>query len=315
MNGRREDIDTAKSLGMLLVIIGHTQPPELLHIAIYGMHMPLFFFMSGLLWRREVRLSHSAHALWRPFVLASLASWVLWMLKQGLHPRGDTPWWGPVLVTAWGGDLNGWLVHNTPLWFLPAMLSLLAVLWLLGRALAPQGSLVMLGTLGLLLLLFLPAGWHAERWPMAFGQGIVGGIFFALGHFVRHRLPPRKPLVGLLALVVSVSLALLNGRVDLFTMQFEQPLLYLAAGFTGAWGLVSVCTISRLQLSMLQLLGRHSLLILAAHMPVLWMLRGSLRSVGWPEHWLLLALLCVLLMLLLSLWRDRKSSTKITLSN
>lgn len=304
MNGRREDIDTAKCLGMLLVIIGHSQPPELLQTAIYGMHMPLFFFISGILWRGQVRLSHSAHALLRPFLLASLASWVLWMVKRGLHPSGDTPWWGPLLVTAWGGDLNGWLVHNTPLWFLPAMLSLLTVLWLLGRALAPQTALAALSTLGLFFL-FLPAGWQAGHWPMALGQGIVGGIFFALGHFARHRLPPRWPLAGLLALAVSVSLALLNGRVDLFTMQFQQPLLYLSAGIIGAWGLVSLCTISQLQLPVLQLLGRHSLLILAVHMPVLWLLRGALRAAGLPEHWLLLALPCGLLMVLLSLWRDR----------
>jgi len=64
---------------------------------------------------------------------------------------------------------------------------------------------------------------------------MVGGIFFALGHFARHRLPPAKPLAGLLVLAVSVSLALLNGRVDLFTMQFNQPMLYLVAGVTGAW--------------------------------------------------------------------------------
>lgn len=312
MNGRREDIDTAKCVGMLLVITGHTQPPQLLQTAIYGMHMPLFFFISGMLWRGQVRLSHSVRALWWPFVLASLASWALWMLKEGLHPSGDAPWWGPLLVTAWGGDLNGWLVHNTPLWFLPAMLSLLAVLWLFGRALEPEASLVALSTVGLLLLLFLPAGWQAERWPMALGQGMVGGIFFALGHFARHRLPPAKPLAGLLVLAVSVSLALLNGRVDLFTMQFNQPMLYLVAGVTGAWGLVSLCTVSQLQLSTLQLLGRHSLLILAVHMPVLWLLRGSLRAARWPEHWWLLALSCGLLMLLVSLWRDRLGPPKMT---
>lgn len=308
MNGRREDIDTAKCIGMLLVIIGHTQPPELLQTAIYGMHMPLFFFISGMLWRGEVRISHSAHALWRPFILTSIASWVLWMVKQGLHPNGDTPWWGPLLATAWGGDFNGWLVHNTPLWFLPAMFSLLAVLWLLCRALEPQAALMALSSLGLLLLLFLPAGWQAERWPMAIGQGMVGGIFFALGYFARQRLPPRRPLAGPLALAVSISLAQLNGRVDLFTMQFQQPLLYLTAGATGAWGLVSLCSISHLQLSVLQLLGRHSLLILLVHMPVLWLLRGSLRAARWPEHWLLLALPCGLIMLLLSLWRDRQTS-------
>jgi peptidoglycan/LPS O-acetylase OafA/YrhL len=88
-------------------------------------------------------------------------------------------------------------------------------------------------------------------------------------------------------------------------MQFQQPALYLAAGATGAWGLVALCRASWLQRPALQMLGRHSLWILAVHMPVLWLLRGALRAARWPEHWWLLTLSCVVLMGLLSMWRDR----------
>ena len=227
MDRRRADLDTAKGLGMVLVIIGHAQPPDWLQTPIYGLHMPLFFFISGLLWRGQVRLGHSARALWRPFVLASLASWGLWLLKQGVHTGSAAPpWWGPLLVTVWGGNLNGWLVHNTPLWFLPAMLSLLTALWLLGQRLSANTALAVLATAGLLLV-WLPGEAQAGRWPMALGQGLVGGFFFALGRASDVRWLPRHPLAGALALLSSVALALANGRVDLFSMQFQQPLLYL----------------------------------------------------------------------------------------
>jgi len=309
MTQRRADIDTAKGLGMGLVIIGHTQPPELLQTAIYGLHMPLFFFLSGLLWRGQVRLAHSARALWRPFVLASLASWALWMLKQRAHASGDAPWWGPLAATAWGGDLNGWLVHNSPLWFLTAMLSLLAVLWLLGRLAPPRVALAGLAALGALVL-WLPAEAQAGRWPMALGQGLVGGLFFALGALAAARQPPRSAAAGLVALAVSVLLALLNGRVDLFSMQFQQPLLYLAAGASGAWGLAALSTAAPLQRPVVQLLGRHSLLILAVHLPLLWLLRGALRVAHWPEAWWLLALSCAVLMALLSRCREHADAPR-----
>lgn len=305
MSGRRQDLDTAKGLGMVLVIIGHTQPPEGLQTVVYGLHMPLFFLISGLLWRGQVRLAHSARTLWVPFLLASLASWALWLLKQGVHAGADAPpWWGPLLVTAWGGNVNGWLVHNTPLWFLPAMLSLLAVLWLLTRLLPAAAALAVLAGLGLGLVC-LPIGAQAGQWPMSLGQGLVGGVFFALGHASGRFQPPRPVLAGGLALLVSAGLATLNGRVDLFSMQFQQPWLYLAAGATGAWGLVALCRAPCLQRPAWQLLGRHSLLILAVHMPLLWLLRGALRAAHGPEPWWLLALSCTVLMGLLSWWRDR----------
>lgn len=55
-SARRLDLDRAKGLGILLVVIGHTiskeTPPgndwyELLHYAIYQFHMPFFMYLSG----------------------------------------------------------------------------------------------------------------------------------------------------------------------------------------------------------------------------------------------------------------------------
>ena len=44
-------IDIAKGLGMILVVIGHSRPPQLIFEAISSFHMPLFFFLSGLVYR------------------------------------------------------------------------------------------------------------------------------------------------------------------------------------------------------------------------------------------------------------------------
>lgn len=56
MNQRINWIDYAKVLGMFLVIFGHTmqQPPlQQVHIGIYSFHMPLFFFLSGFLYKQS----------------------------------------------------------------------------------------------------------------------------------------------------------------------------------------------------------------------------------------------------------------------
>ena len=48
---RIEWIDVAKGLGMLLVVIGHCNPPGWITAGIFAFHMPLFFVLSGFTYR------------------------------------------------------------------------------------------------------------------------------------------------------------------------------------------------------------------------------------------------------------------------
>ena len=40
-------VDVLKCIGIILVVIGHSNCPYLYHKMIYYVHMPLFFFLSG----------------------------------------------------------------------------------------------------------------------------------------------------------------------------------------------------------------------------------------------------------------------------
>lgn len=51
MKKRLQQFDILKGIGILLVIIGHTKLPDLGKDIIYGCHMPLFFFCSGVFYK------------------------------------------------------------------------------------------------------------------------------------------------------------------------------------------------------------------------------------------------------------------------
>lgn len=318
---RRLDLDTAKGIGMILVIIGHSRPPELVQILIYGVHMPLFFYISGQLWRGEVRLARSVRALWRPFVIASILSWLLWLVKQQLHQPDGQPLWGPLVATLWGGNLNGYLVHNTPLWFLPALLSIFMVLWLLTGFLSPARAAFALLMLGLPLLWQGPSTEAAAALPMSLGQGLVGGIFFALG-YLSLRLPMAKkalarlshPLAGAVITGLALTIAYANGRVDMYSLQFGAPLSYLASGALGSWGFTTLCRLPSIQLRSLCLIGRNSLVILAVHLPLLWLLRAALGFAGAEPDWLLLSMSCTAIVGALALWHESRPIIRPALS-
>ena len=47
-NNRVQWVDICKGYGILLVVLGHTLRTDLSLVYIYGFHMPLFFFLSGI---------------------------------------------------------------------------------------------------------------------------------------------------------------------------------------------------------------------------------------------------------------------------
>ena len=54
MQNRISYIDSLKGIGIFIVILGHTyQVPDLLHDIIYSFHMPLFFMVSGFVYRED----------------------------------------------------------------------------------------------------------------------------------------------------------------------------------------------------------------------------------------------------------------------
>lgn len=53
MQKRIEFIDIAKGIGIILMVIGHTNPPQYVFNYIYIFHMPLFFILSGYFFNQE----------------------------------------------------------------------------------------------------------------------------------------------------------------------------------------------------------------------------------------------------------------------
>lgn len=78
MEGKRVIwIDYAKSIGIFLVILGHIPVNADIKWAIYGIHMPLFFIISGLLRSSsgddvKAKLKKIANGLILPYIILEL---------------------------------------------------------------------------------------------------------------------------------------------------------------------------------------------------------------------------------------------------
>lgn len=305
---RRPDLDAAKGWGMFLVVLGHATPPEWVGTLIYGFHMPLFFVISGLLWKGRVRPSGVLRSLMWTFWLGSFVTWPFWVVKVlAIKPDG-VPLWGPLLATAYGGNLFGYLVHNSALWFLPALFGLFMVIWLVMRFTASCMTLsVCLFALGGAVLLLAPWIPMLRAMPLSLGQGLVGGLFFAVGLLVAGTSLDRAKAGSVRTLEVIFFLGFLavflvtgrfNGRVDLFTMQFGEPLLYLFNGLLGTALLLALCRQSLAQWAPIRMIGARSIHVLVFHQPLLWGLRFVFAKVYGESNCIGLAVATLLLFLL-----------------
>lgn len=128
MNKPRFDyIDIAKGLGILAVVWAHIMLVGWSHEIIYAFHMPFFFFVAGMLFKREKYASFGdflkkrSKRLLVPYFIYAIGSYVLW---AGLKYVSHEPWEAilkplPQILIAQGS--GRFMSFNSALWFIPCL--------------------------------------------------------------------------------------------------------------------------------------------------------------------------------------------------
>lgn len=97
MDKRINWLDTAKGIGIILVVLGHISfRPETINVWLCSFHMPLFFLLAGITYNAEkysdfkVFLNNKAETLVIPYFIFAIISWlwdaawnVLYLIKDG----------------------------------------------------------------------------------------------------------------------------------------------------------------------------------------------------------------------------------------
>lgn len=224
MSSRVLHVDVAKGLGIAFVVLGHNwvtlhDKGELFRV-IFSFHMPLFFFLSGLMFRPQQGwadlLRSKAEALLKPYSLAALiacalTAFSLWRLFWIAYGTGDKlPW--------------------VQLWFLPHLF----LLFFFGKALlgATRFEARPPALRGVLLLAVLVVGygllpqfrevplpWPHENGQVVYAPGLpfcadlvlVTGFYFLGGYALRERVLNWRQQPWLFALALGVFAGLQAG--------------------------------------------------------------------------------------------------------
>ncbi|HEY3432235.1 MAG TPA: acyltransferase family protein [Rhodocyclaceae bacterium] len=245
---RNADYDKLRAIGIVLVVLGHTLGISRgAELYIYSFHMPLFFFISGLV-LTPTRLSQtSPDAVWHygrrlllPYLLFSMLTYLPWVLvtrNHGADAALGVEAWRPLIGTLYGIGVDGWLQHNAMLWFFPCLFVAHLVFRVVHELVKGWTQYVMIAVLagiGYLLSLVLTA-----RLPWGVEIALIALPFYALGQvFASHNAwLPRAGLSTALLLLLFAALQFaciaLNGRVDMNFISLGNPVLFYLGAVSG----------------------------------------------------------------------------------
>lgn len=123
MNERKEFIDVAKGIGIILVVLGHLDiDGQISREVIYSFHMPLFFVLSGVFAKTNIRFKEyfakSFKTLYVPFFVFFIVDLILFYCVKLIGLQKALKFVDPEFLSFTGVKF---LVSNAPLWFILAL--------------------------------------------------------------------------------------------------------------------------------------------------------------------------------------------------
>lgn len=284
---RVPEFDTARGLGMVLVVLGHgwfASHSRLLHDVVYSFHMPLFYFLAGGLFSpgqsgRDFVIAR-AHALLKPYFVT------LGLLGVAMFAWGAPPRYGAGNVLRHVSGIlwaSGQTIEWMPLWFLPQFFLTQCVVrvvlhWLVDRGARLCAGLALI-TWGCLAFVSSPgAVWGVDLLPVTVGWVILGNV---LARPLFAQMQGRGgAVVAVAALFAFVTVWLIaQPTMDLNLRRHEGG--YVPVLVSAFAGVALVCAVARglprqgLTARAAAYVGRGSLFVMLFHGPLQGRIGGS----------------------------------------
>jgi len=290
-------IDNLRGIGISFIVLGHAIQGggSSLEKYVYSMHLPLFFFLSGLLQNDETLnrpLPRYARNLFRsllvPYLTFGLLTYVLWIGKQlFLSPHSSVAvgmLFAPLAGMLYGvhGE-QGYLAHNGALWFLPCLFMMHLFFFVLRKKIAGWMSLLgwtlLCSSSGVLLASNTP-----HRMPWGIDLAMICLPFFMMGYLLRTPLLKKasqsRPAWRLLLLLPAhFFLQHGNSLADLNILALGKIHLFFLAAATGALSWVPIAQLSS-RLKMFTFWGKNSIVIFTMNSALMYIATSLFRGIG-----------------------------------
>ena len=228
MINRKDYIDVAKALGIIMVVWGHSE--GIFSNYFYAFHMPLFFFLSGLLFKSEEKIFKTIRKKFKsllvPFyvwnLLLVIPFWVLYYWKEW-DIKVLFKYILTILLTLDKVPMLG------ATWFLPALFwtsIIFTTVYHLFKKDLIRNIFIFLGS-----LIFLIIGLNFTL-PYRISRVFICSFFYVLGYFYAKYLgkyAKENVINNIIAVACLVSFVILTNcnDIDLGSNRIQYPILFL----------------------------------------------------------------------------------------
>lgn len=177
-------VDVAKGMGIFLIVLGHALQTGFIRQVIFSFHVPFFFFLAGLTYKREANifqfLKKKVKGLLIPYWIWGTISIVVFLVAgHFLHMEEAST---GVIENLWGllyaNPRTELMLWNRQLWFIPCLFASLIIVDILERT-----TIMRIGGRGrkrlAVIILFLIIGiiWNrASIWTLPFHLEVALGM-------------------------------------------------------------------------------------------------------------------------------------------
>lgn len=294
---RKSWIDIARGIGLLLVLYGHVLGSDETRFFIYSFHIPLFFFLSGMVFKEAHTLSFSrfiiknAKQILIPYILFAFLTYIYWL--RIIEPTEQHN----ILSDIQGIFLaNGDFPHlefNAPLWFLPCFFVTKVLYGFYLRLFNNKTMyipLILSGITGYLFGRLLPD----TQLPFSLEIAFTTVVFFGLGHQLRQHNTGRKVLqhkplllsIGLITLtyvLAFLNFTLSERQVDTRINQFNNIFLYYSASFSGIFSVIA-CSYGLRKNALLEFIGKKTMVLFVWHYPLYMTISKIIEPYKWSHE-------------------------------
>jgi fucose 4-O-acetylase-like acetyltransferase len=291
MPKRIEYIDIAKGIGILLVVMGHndfTTVSPLFYKIIYSFHMPLFFFISGTFFNKELSFASLSkkrfQTLIKPYMVITLFIYFVTISFSKVNIDTATI---RLIKTLYA---NSHYIDWGPLWFLPHLFALNIFSYFFYKTTKlikikniEWIMLVVLQVLGISILsIFWPFNinllgriFTLYGLPLSIDIILVSGFFFILGSEVKKSIPDDffdNPIILFgSGTIFFIMILVFPQTIDFDARFFESLPINTLESIMGIVFILAIskkiALISKLS-SVFRYIGNASLIILIFHLPI-----------------------------------------------
>ena len=273
---RENYIDIAKTIGIILVVLGHTEFVG--KNFIYQFHLPLFFFLSGVVFNIERTkdpkkfLCRRIISLYLPFVVFEVLflifhnffSYINFYTNlshvQLTYSAKDMLINILKIITLGGGEeLAG------PLWFLISTFEINIIFAILARISQKYEKKFPIFLLIICTILFF-MGCYTDL-PRMLSQSLIGMFFYCCGYiFKKYSSKVNFSIIGILISLLIVATCTVFNTVDISQLDITYKLLLIVSGLAGCYMVLGFSKkIKLLENKFFLYCGRNTIYILALH--------------------------------------------------